>query len=806
MPLCSRAMTRRPADAALRGLLLAAALTLLVALALGLCASARAQDQPAPADERAARLVAFSEEIPNAEEPRLVEIRGELRKMREAVQADLAPAQRDDEALRLEIDALGATPDDGQREDVETAARRDLLNQRIEEVQAKARVLVDAQAQIQRLLDQIAQRRRENFYGRIFELGDTPFSADLMTTAAGSLATVAQRTVGLVDQRLILLEQQGKLRRLSFTTAAAVLFALLFFLVARRRFKQRLDRAVAELAPTPGRRATIASLRLLASAAPAAAAAALVYAVSTALGAIPPQLEPMLSVLLAAGVGVIAVAGALRGLAPRTPAAWRIAPISGSAAFAFRMLGRLAAIVLAVDAVLTQAVSAVFGSQELALAQSALVACALAVLLMLLSRPSLWRLHREQADAATQHARSALWPLIGLLGLGVLIVVAVGYVSLGHYVATRAFYIAAALLAAYMLRGLGVGAAALLLAPAQPTPGHEDEGLIGDHFWPVWIGPLMSLVAGLTVAPFVFLILGAQWVDVRDAVMDIFFGFRVGETTVSLAAILGGLAVFLVVLAVTRSVQRGLERSIFPYTKMDAGVQSSFRTLIGYFGFLIAALLAIGVVGVDLSNIAIIAGALSVGIGFGLQSIVNNFVSGLILLFERPIKVGDWIVASSGEGYVKRISVRATEIQTFDRASVIVPNSELVSGAVTNWTHSDKLGRVKVAVGVSYDDDPREVIRLLEEVADENAQVLRDPRPVVYFAGFGDSSLDFELRVFLRDVNYGLGIRTELRLAVFEKFKAAGVSIPFPQRDLHVRMMDRDEPLAPERQDEAPAT
>ena len=161
----------------------------------------------------------------------------------------------------------------------------------------------------------------------------------------------------------------------------------------------------------------------------------------------------------------------------------------------------------------------------------------------------------------------------------------------------------------------------------------------------------------------------------------------------------------------------------------------------------LAALLAISYAGFDITNLAIVAGALSVGIGFGLQSIVNNFVSGLILLIERPIKVGDRIVVGDQQGMVRRISVRATEIETFDRASLIVPNSELITGRVLNWTHRDSLGGVSVKVGVGYDADPEQVIAILRKCANEHREVLRSPAPGASFEGFGDSALIFGLRV-----------------------------------------------------------
>ena len=198
------------------------------------------------------------------------------------------------------------------------------------------------------------------------------------------------------------------------------------------------------------------------------------------------------------------------------------------------------------------------------------------------------------------------------------------------------------------------------------------------------------------------------------------------------------------------------------------------------------------VAGFDFSNIAIIAGALSVGIGFGLQNIVNNFVSGLVLLFERPIRKGDWIVVGQTEGYVKDIQIRATRIQTFDRSDVIVPNSELISGQVTNWVLSTKSGRAIIPVGVAYGSDTEKVRDILMEIAETNNEIDTSgymPKPRVLFREFGDSSLNFELRVFMKEVDNRLSLISDINFAIDKAFREAEIEIPFPQRDLHVKNM-----------------
>ena len=194
--------------------------------------------------------------------------------------------------------------------------------------------------------------------------------------------------------------------------------------------------------------------------------------------------------------------------------------------------------------------------------------------------------------------------------------------------------------------------------------------------------------------------------------------------------------------------------------------------------------LALTGLGFDLQKIALIAGALSVGIGFGLQSVVSNFVSGLILLTERPIRVGDSIVVKGEEGWVRRVRVRATEIETFDRASVIIPNSELITGIVKNWTRTNTLGRIVVKVGVGYESDPAQVRDILLEIANAHAQIVQSPPPAAFLLGFGDSALEFELRCIVRDVEKGASVRSDLHYEVIKRFRAAGITIPYPQREL----------------------
>jgi potassium efflux system protein len=271
-----------------------------------------------------------------------------------------------------------------------------------------------------------------------------------------------------------------------------------------------------------------------------------------------------------------------------------------------------------------------------------------------------------------------------------------------------------------------------------------------------------------------------------------FTDIPVGSISISLTSIAAGIVLFFVGYLLTKRFQRWLDGSVLERSRVDTGLRNSIKTSIGYLGIAIAALIGVSAAGLDLSQLALVAGALSLGIGFGLQNIVSNFVSGLILLAERPFKSGDIIEAGGYTGTVTNISVRATEIQLFDRKTLILPNSELINSAVSNWMHRNTFGRVTVSIGVSYASDPKQVHDLLLEIAADHPRVLGNPEPFVSFDDFGASSLDFTLYAFLSDIGYGLTVRTELRMAIFERFKAAGIEIPFPQRDVNLRMMQPD--------------
>jgi small-conductance mechanosensitive channel len=241
-----------------------------------------------------------------------------------------------------------------------------------------------------------------------------------------------------------------------------------------------------------------------------------------------------------------------------------------------------------------------------------------------------------------------------------------------------------------------------------------------------------------------------------------------------------------------RLVRFVLDEAVFPRMSLPRGVPAAISATVRYLVVIAGFVMAFLAAGLEMSQFTFLVGAFGVGIGFGLQNVVNNFVSGLILLYERPIQVGDVLQVGAVQGRVRRIGIRSSTLATFDGAEVIVPNASLIATDVVNWTLSDRIRRVDIAVGVSYGSDPRAALAILDGVASAHPEVLASPEPTALFVGFGDSALLFELRFWTPEYDAYVRVGSEVRTAIFAALKEAGIEIPFPQRDLHVKSVAPD--------------
>lgn len=294
---------------------------------------------------------------------------------------------------------------------------------------------------------------------------------------------------------------------------------------------------------------------------------------------------------------------------------------------------------------------------------------------------------------------------------------------------------------------------------------------------------------GLFAWVFATLTVSGLW-SPAQYVLEALLSVSVGYGSVSIS--LGGILAFVLTLwlswLLARFMSFSLDQEIFSRVRTAPGVSFALSTFARYAVLVFGFLVAMGAIGLSLDRVALLLSALGVGIGFGLQNVVANFVSGVILLFERPIRVGDWIQVDDLFGIVKTIGIRASKVRTFDGADVLVPNGDLIAARVTNWTLSDRKRRVVFPVGVAYGTPPRQVLGILADVARALPAVLADPEPTVVFRGFGDSSLDFEIRAWT-DADWVV-VSSDLAVAAYEALDAAGITIPFPQRDLHLRNID----------------
>lgn len=296
--------------------------------------------------------------------------------------------------------------------------------------------------------------------------------------------------------------------------------------------------------------------------------------------------------------------------------------------------------------------------------------------------------------------------------------------------------------------------------------------------------------------PFIAYLLLHVWGehDLGERVSEVLTGtgFKIGKSHIVPSALLLGLIWFFLLITFTRYIKKKLEEDWLPLTQFDPGVRVSVATLFGYITFILASMVGLSVAGLDLSKLAIVAGALSVGIGFGLQNIINNFVSGLILLFERPVRVGDYVKVGTTEGFVRHIRIRATEIETWDKTVIIVPNSELISNRVENLTYGNTYGRVLMNVLVDAGNDPLKVTESLQQVVRDSPRLIQADAvpglggPFVSLKDFGAGTLTFEIGGYISNIHDRGAVASELRYAILSRFAADGIALPSGKQQLEL--------------------
>jgi small-conductance mechanosensitive channel len=703
----------------------------------------------------------------------------------EPLRDDLRAANENFEGRLADVDTrlkqLGEAPKAGaQPEEPTIAAERARLTQRHAEVDGalkQARLLT---LRANDLADRITDRRRDLFTRQLFTRTSSVLDPAFLSQAAKAVPDELRSAVFLAQSWWGYARDNGGYAAMG--AAAAVLLAIAVGAILVLRWLTSLNLRPAILG-TRFSKAFFALMTLLRIAILAPAAVGVVVFVLDGFDLLPIRIREILLGLVAAAAFASLGRGVAIGLfAPGEPDRRLIAIAEETAN---RMASHLvvAARVLGVVVFFNVFQRAIVGPVSLTVAASGILAIVIAALLAhLLFRTGRARSSDDEVSRA-HWLRGAGWILV----IGIAASLVTGYVGFAAFLAGRFLIALGALGALYIL---------LVFTDTLFTEvltANTARGRSVAHFFGLkprsieLIGVVLSAVLRLVLILVVLLPLLGPWgvfaADFIGVVREATFGIRIGEFTLSLTGILTTLALVLA----TRAAQGWLRTQFLPRTSLDPGLQNSVGTIFGYVCIIAVVAAAMTSLGIDLQKITLVAGALSIGIGFGLQAIVSNFISGLILLAERPIRVGDVINVKGEEGAVRRIHVRATEIETADRASVIIPNSELITGVVKNWTHANTLSRIVLKVGVAYDSDMEKVRNILLEITSKHPHVLPSPAPAVLLTALGDNAVHFEIYAVVRNLVDGGGAKSDIYFEILTRFREEGIAIPSPQRELILR-------------------
>ena len=685
--------------------------------------------------------------------------------------ADLEPRLAD---VDVRLKGLGTAPAPPATEDPAIAAERTRLTQQRNELDSAIKQVQLLQARATQLTATLTDRRRTAYAETMFRKSPNVLDPYFWRDVAMALPEYGERLAKLARDWIAYARDQGGAARI--TSAAVALAGLLIFAIGFIRWWRR-QAFIARIGDRYGM--ALASLAVfLRRALTAPIVVFVVLQLLDQFQLIPDGYERLVSGLIfGTAMAALARAAATSVLAPDdarrrqakfddTSAQW----LSTHLVWGGRLFGTF---------LILRAVHRTIGAPEAVdIALRMLFALSIAGLLVhLLVRERTV----EEEPRRIPGMRLLAWVVVALIAGSLL----AGFVRFAAFAAGRVVFTLSLVATLYLLL-IVTDAAINRTMSANSSGGRKFARQIGID--PRRLGLFGRLTSGVVRALFVLIVIAlaiGRWEvaagDLLDAIKNFSLGIRIGDFTISFGAVFGAVALFLIIAGLTRLLQRWLESEVMPHTAIEPSLRMSIVTIIGYVGFIVAVVVALGEIGIDPQKIALIAGALSVGIGFGLQSIVSNFVSGLILLAERPIRVGDQIVVKGDEGFVRRISVRATEIETFDKASVIIPNSELITGVVKNWTHSNTLGRLNIKVSVSYDCDADKVIETLKACVAAHPDVLKQPPPAVLLTEFGASALVFEIFCIVPNLGERGRIKSEIHVAILREFRAAGIDMTPPQ-------------------------
>ena len=717
----------------------------------------------------------------------LNEFRNRLQRLRSQVEDTWSRLQPRLKADKAQMNLLGPAPAAGQPPEPEQAAlTRAELNYHSSLLSGGKAAVDSTNLRIENLLNTIQDIRRKNFASILFQPIPGVYAYETWAHLQEHVSSATRKIRELITNWWRDVRDPSDI---GYIVIEALLLSFLLGFVSWRGIR-RLRRWEETTEPPSWRRASSAAGVVFFRALPIVAPISFLYGMIAYTQDVPGPVD-WLFYSIAQSIVIVFTVGALAStvFAPRAPQ-WRLVATSDAGAVRLCCLVILLAFIYSVTTLLyltTRLIQAPFALTIAVALPSSLLIAGLVVALL-----------RTPFGAAKETAPPRLFKLIRMVVWAIVAAIVVcavaGYLPLARFLGQQLIVTGSILALVYLLLlwvdGLAQGLSddgTIVGGSLKKTAGLE-RGRREQLALPISLF-LKFAVLAMSV-PLIMLQWGYSWPDIKEWYRQLFFGFHIGNTEVTIGALLASILVFGIGYAAARLFQGWLDARVLLPAGISGGVRNSIRTGIGYTGIVVAALVALSYAGFNLSGIAIIAGALSVGIGFGLQNLVNNFISGLILLVERPISVGDLVVVGGEEGCVRKISVRSTELETFDGANVLIPNSYFISEKVKNWTLRNKVRRVAIPIGVAYGSDPRQVQAVLLTVAGGNPDVLKTPEPVVTLDEFSPASINFTLYTFVGDINKAGSVRTQLSMAVLDAFAEAGIEIPYGQTDVAVRKMD----------------
>lgn len=691
--------------------------------------------------------------------------------------------------IATQVQGLGAPPDTGVPETVNIAAQRKDLNTQLARATAAQKQFVLVGLEADQVLARLTNVQRSQFLQRIFKADKSILSPSLWKSTWEGAALLQTRVSNIFAQGVN--DSQGRtsfsgflLLPVGLLAIGLLLFRLLPSLTARFGFATSEENAEAPSGLEKLWHVIWSYSKYLLL---LAAVGLLLRATLDVTGYLTVPISNLLNVFLSALRPAFLYGGLIYFVASPQKPAWRLVAIKDSAARLLVALISFAYLVYGFGDQISSFASSINLPVSFAVGQSAFSALILIALIGI----GLVVVRREAGrDLAGQGTPYFLTWFVNFMPLWWLLLVIAGLALLFGFIALSYFISGNLLDTAILVVALGIVHAFTDALSSAALDLHSRTGHIIRRFTQ-WSEPSIQRVvlALRTLADALLVIFGilslfALWTvvlfDVSSFMKGLSQGIPIGNINISPKALAIAFAVLAVGFTATKYVTQWLDRRVLADTQLDKGVQNSLRAMAGYTGYSLAGLFALSAAGLDFSSLAIVFGALGVGIGLGLQSITNNFVSGLILLAERPVRVGDWVVTTSGEGIVKKINVRSTEIETFDSCTIIVPNSNLISSAVRNWTHRDSIGRFGVNVAFTHGIDVEATRKQLLGILQDHTKIMRHPPPTVQLTQIHHQGLDFELHGHVRDVFEAAHVSSDIRMAIVAAFPAVDFANTLP--------------------------